>query len=172
MADNVTLAQGTFAADDVGGVLYPRNKLSIGGDGIAADVSTSNPLPVSVQNLPATQPVSAAALPLPAGAATSARQDTLATATALIGTRSYGAPLARLAVASVAAQSAAIAAGGEVLLHASTRCFIAAGANPTATTDGIPLEAGEKFHMRIAANDKISALRDTTDGFLNIVPVA
>jgi hypothetical protein len=51
MADNVTANPGsggaTFAADDVGGVLFPYAKLDIGGDGASSPVSASNPLPVS-----------------------------------------------------------------------------------------------------------------------------
>ena len=133
--DNVGYTPGEgaqIAADDVGGVLYQRAKLSFGEDGQASDVHEGNPLPVempgaatestlaalkeaadaikaaaealnakavalntgavagtvelgaaslaalesvSVENLPETQPISAAALPLPAGAATGAKQD-------------------------------------------------------------------------------------------------
>lgn len=49
MADNYTASPGVglqFAADDIGGVLYPRIKLQTGADGAAADVSASSPLPV------------------------------------------------------------------------------------------------------------------------------
>lgn len=53
MADNTTLNTGsggdTIAADDIGGVKYPRSKLIHGADGVnAGDVSTANPLPVSI----------------------------------------------------------------------------------------------------------------------------
>jgi len=54
MADNITVTQGTgttMATDDVSGVQYPRVKVSIGADGSAVDVSTANPMPVSVTNL-------------------------------------------------------------------------------------------------------------------------
>lgn len=52
MADNVELDAGsggaTVAADDIGGVLYPRSKIVIGADGANdGDVSAANPLPVS-----------------------------------------------------------------------------------------------------------------------------
>lgn len=51
MADNVTANSGsggaTFATDDIGGVHYPRTKLSIGADGSATDCSTANPMPVA-----------------------------------------------------------------------------------------------------------------------------
>jgi len=91
-------------------------------------------------------------------------------ATKLVGTRAYGAGLARVAVAAASAQSAAIAAT-EVLVHASTRCFIATGLNPTATTNDVPIEAGEKFTLRITSGHKVAVIRDTADGYLNVVPV-
>jgi len=94
-------------------------------------------------------------------------------ALALIGTRAYGAPATRLAYSGSSAQSAAIAAT-EVLLHncGTGRCFVASATNPTATTDSIPLEPGEKFHLRITSGHKIAALQESTGGNLNIVPVA
>jgi hypothetical protein len=50
MADNFPTNPGsggnTFAADDVGGVLYPRVKLTHGPDGAAQDASDAAPLPV------------------------------------------------------------------------------------------------------------------------------
>lgn len=49
MADNVGYTPGTgalVAADDVGGVLYQRIKLTFGPDNTAADVSDADPLPV------------------------------------------------------------------------------------------------------------------------------
>lgn len=76
MADDITLNSGTggdtIAADDVGGIKHQRVKVQFGTDGVATDVSASNPLPVD--NSGVTQPVSASALPLPAGAATAANQ--------------------------------------------------------------------------------------------------
>jgi hypothetical protein len=51
MADNVGYTPGsgaTIAADDIGGVLYQRMKPAFGADGSATDVSSSNPLPVTV----------------------------------------------------------------------------------------------------------------------------
>lgn len=48
MADNFDFTPGvggTGAADDVGGVLYPRVKINYGADGAATDVSDANPLP-------------------------------------------------------------------------------------------------------------------------------
>lgn len=86
------------------------------------------------------------------------------------GTRAYG-TVERVASGAASAQSAAITAE-EVLLHASARCYVLAGANPTAAAaTSIPLEAGEKFHMRITSGHKIAVIRDTADGFLHIAPV-
>ena len=105
MADNVGYTPGTgatVAADEIAGVLHQRVKIGIGTDGSATDVSSSNPMPVTgtvtantglTQPLTdvqlralavpvsgtffqATQPVSAASLPLPSGASTSALQTT------------------------------------------------------------------------------------------------
>lgn len=50
MADNVGYTPGSgaqIAADDIGGVLHQRMKISVGADGQATDVSAANPLPAS-----------------------------------------------------------------------------------------------------------------------------
>lgn len=57
MADNTTLNTGTggdtIATDDIAGVKYPRSKIVIGADGTNdGDVSSSNPLPVSLASVP------------------------------------------------------------------------------------------------------------------------
>jgi hypothetical protein len=58
MADNVGYTPGTgaeIAADDIGGVLYQRMKLTLGADNTnGGDVSTSNPMPVEPQNITTT----------------------------------------------------------------------------------------------------------------------
>ena len=94
MADNVGFTPGTGAtisADEIDGVLHQRVKMQFGADGSATDVSNASPLPVDFPSFTdngltdeqlraspvpvsgsfyqATQPVSAAALPLPDGAA-------------------------------------------------------------------------------------------------------
>jgi len=103
--------------------------------------------------------------------ATGGKQDATTTAVNLIGTRAYGA-VERVAVGAASAQSGAIVAS-EVLLHASVKCYVLAGADPTATdATAIPLEAGEKFHMRITSGHKIAVIRDDADGFLHIAAVA
>jgi hypothetical protein len=48
--DNVGYTPGTgalVAADEIGGVLHQRIKLGIGDDGVAVDVSESNPMPIN-----------------------------------------------------------------------------------------------------------------------------
>lgn len=53
MADNLAITQGTgttIAADDIGGVLHQRVKLSQGADGAATDVSSAAPLNVTLAN--------------------------------------------------------------------------------------------------------------------------
>lgn len=50
MSDNVGYTPGsgaTVAADNIGGVLHQRVKISVGADGVAADASVDNPLPVT-----------------------------------------------------------------------------------------------------------------------------
>ena len=50
MADNVGYTPGTgatVAADDIAGVLHQRVKVGVGVDGVAVDVSASNPMPVT-----------------------------------------------------------------------------------------------------------------------------
>jgi hypothetical protein len=52
MADNVAYTPGsgaTIAADDIGGVLHQRVKISVGADGAAADLSTTTPMPTQEQ---------------------------------------------------------------------------------------------------------------------------
>lgn len=50
MADNVAITPGagaTIAADDIAGVLWQRIKVGWGADGVAGDVTATNPLPVT-----------------------------------------------------------------------------------------------------------------------------
>jgi hypothetical protein len=61
MADNVGYTPGsgaTVAADEIGGVLHQRVKLGIGDDGVAVDVSESNPMPVELVGVNESAPLS------------------------------------------------------------------------------------------------------------------
>lgn len=53
MVDNVAVTPGTgatFATDDIGGIQYPRVKVTQGADGAAVDVSSAAPLQVTLAN--------------------------------------------------------------------------------------------------------------------------
>ena len=53
MVDNVDITPGsgaTFATDDIGGIQYPRVKVTQGADGAAVDVSSAAPLQVTLAN--------------------------------------------------------------------------------------------------------------------------
>lgn len=61
MADNVGITPGTgatAAADDIGGVLYQRVKITTGTDGVAdGDVSSANPMPVEIPGVTSDAPL-------------------------------------------------------------------------------------------------------------------
>jgi hypothetical protein len=127
MTDNVKLNPGvggdTIGADDVAGVKYQVVKLAFGSDGSVAMVDADHGVPVS-----------AAALPLPAGAATEAGQDAQAAALAQLVA---GIVLADLPVimrgAMISAlnrQAASDAGTGRLSMNVQT----AAGAADTLTT--------------------------------------
>lgn len=53
MADNVAITAGSgtsIAADDISSVFYQRVKISVGADGSATDLSSTNPMPVSLSS--------------------------------------------------------------------------------------------------------------------------
>lgn len=78
----------------------------------------------------------------------------------------------KMAVGATTAASAAIDAI-EVMICASARCFVTAGATPEAAdaADSIPLEVGEKLHIQIEPGWKVAAIRDVADGDLYLLPV-
>jgi len=110
MADNVSITAGSgtsIASDDIGGVQHQRIKLTLGADGVSdGDVSSTNPMPVTGTFYQATQPVSAASLPLPTGAATSAKQDTGNTSLSNIDTKLTDGTQKAIASGDVAAGAA------------------------------------------------------------------
>lgn len=55
-----------------------------------------------------------------------------------------------------------------VRLYADQDCYIAMGANPTATTSGLYLPGGIIEYFSVNAGDKVAALRSTLDGTLYI----
>lgn len=96
MANNTLLNAGTggdtIATEDISGVKHELVKLEFGADGVATKVSATDPLPVDTgltqPTTPSdTQPVSAASLPLPTGAANQTKQDTGNTSLSSIDTK-------------------------------------------------------------------------------------
>lgn len=90
-----------------------------------------------------------------------------------LGTRAYGAG-AVLVAGATCDWSAALTAT-EVLLHAKVACYVLAvdaDDDEITSSTGIPLEAGEKFHLRVTPGQFIVAIRDTASGNLHILPVA
>lgn len=85
------------------------------------------------------------------------------------GTRSYAAGITALSVTTTNAASAPVSAS-EVLIHASAKCFVRVGS--AATVNDIPLESGEKFHVRLTSGQTVNAITASGTATLNIVPVA
>jgi hypothetical protein len=165
--DNVGYTPGsgaTIAADDVSGVLYQRVKIGVGVDGVATDVSATNPMPVSgtfyqatqpvsIATMPstpvtgtfwqATQPVSAASLPLPSGAATAGKQPALGTA---------GTPSADVLTVQGAASMTALKVDGSAVTQPVSGTFwqttqpvsgtVTANAGTNLNTSALAVESG------------------------------
>lgn len=184
MPNNITAPAGgiAFATDEVGGVHFPYAKLAFGGENVVIAVDDS---------AGARLPIVAAALPLPAGAASEA---SLAAVNAKFGALESGrAPVAvqtlatttrnydfasgqRLTTAGAGQVRSTAVVASEVLLHASVRGFFRVGDGTVSASIGpgsIPLAADEKFHLRIATGQFVSFIRDgASDGSLTIMPVA
>lgn len=100
-------------------------------------------------------------------------EEILPALTGKVGTRKYGA-VTRVDVGAASALSSAITAT-EVMLVASAKMYVLAvagtGTPTVSATTGIPMEAGEKFHLQIESGQRIAHIRDTADGKLHIVSV-
>lgn len=134
----------------------------------AAQIATLTPLSsVSVNNFPATQPVSAAALPLPSGASTSALQTTGNNSLASIDSK-LTAPLAvtgsvnvnRVAIVGSAPATANVTTASTIVVPANasrkgltiinltnTRVFLSFESNAATVNSGIMLANGGSFSM-------------------------
>jgi hypothetical protein len=103
------------------------------------------------------------------------------TDTAASGTRAYNFDQAtRTAVGATSSSAQAIgtlAASREVMLIASTRCFIrfgtlSVGAANATDANLLPLPVDAMFHLRLPSGvTHYTVIRDTADGFVRIVPV-
>lgn len=105
MPENVNITPGIgdiVGADDISGVKYQRVKLIFGDDGVnAGDVSATNRYPVAVTSLP-----------LPAGASTEAKQDSIITALGPLATAGkQDSMIAALGLLATETTSASILAG-------------------------------------------------------------
>ena len=156
MADNVTANPGsggaTFASDDIGGIQYPRAKIGFGPDGSYQDVDSGHPLPVSGPltdaELRATAvPVSAASLPLPSGAATSANQPDVRTSHPLYGDRGA---VVRQAPADI--WSVGFAASGSGLLAPElTQRRLGTGVTVSQSSSNLAIAAGTTANSEFLA---------------------
>jgi hypothetical protein len=93
---------------------------------------------------------------------------------AIHATRAYDyGSIVVLAVGAASVRNGSPIVAREVLLHTSTRCFFRIGGSGVVATsaNGIPLEAGEKFHVQLSADQYVSVIQDTAAGSLSIVPV-
>lgn len=192
MADNTTLNAGTggdvIATDDIGGVKYPRSKVGYGADGAYQDVDATHGMPVNIVTptaVPVTDnsgsltvdgpltdtelraspvPVSAAALPLPADAAT---QTTLAAILAqcnitmsALRDAITGAGAAAKTLADVVTALASVAVTGP-LTDAELR---AADVKVTLDSEAVVLGAGSAIAGKVGIDQ-------TTPGITNRVDV-
>lgn len=159
MADNVAVTPGTgatFATDDIGGIQYPRVKISQGADGSGTDVSSAAPLNVTLAN--GSVPSHAVT-----NAGTFAVQNTAATPA---GTNNIG-DVDVLTVNGVAPAFGAGASGATV-----QRVVIASDQlDPTVAHDaadsGAPYKQGFKATTSLAGLTLV-ANADRTDGFAGL----
>lgn len=75
-----------------------------------------------------------------------------------------------LAIGSVSAQSSAFdLTTGLIRLCPTVDCYVAIGANPTATSSSMYLPAGSVEYFGCSPGEKVAVLRVLSNGFLNIV---
>ena len=168
MSDNIGYTPGTgaiVAADNIAGVLHQRVKLGVGGDGVATDVSTANPMPVTAPGgiavtgaltdaelRAAAVPVSAASLPLPSGAATAANQPDVRTTHPIFGDRGA---VVRQAPADI--WSVGFAASGSSLLASElTQRTVGTGVTVSQSSSNLVIAAGTTARSEFLARSVAS----------------
>ncbi len=78
--------------------------------------------------------------------------------------------IAVVSVGSASAQSSAVSVAGDYELATDTDCYVLVGANPTAAASTSRfLAAGQRMTLKLAAGDKVAAIRKSADGKLSIV---
>jgi hypothetical protein len=63
----------------------------------------------------------------------------------------------------------------EILVHPSTRTHINVGGSGVVAANGtgnMPIEAGEKFHLRITSGQYVAFIQDSAVGVIAVVPTA
>lgn len=140
---------------------------------LSSDPATNTGLETIAMLLAGTLAVSAAALPLPAGASTSDKQDSQTAAVNLIGTRAYSDANIQHLAFDGAVQSTDIEAT-EITLVASKDCYVSVGSSPTATVGAgsMFLAAGVPFSRRITSGHRVSVIKASEAGALSVLPVA
>lgn len=168
-----------LGTDLIGGVHYPKTKMQLGNDGVDdGSVSLTNPMPVlgpltDAQMRAAAVPVSVAALPLPAGAATEATLAAINAKVPAVGQKAMAAsapvviasdqsalpvsvaalplPAGAATEASLAAMNAKVPTVGQKAMAASTPVVIASdqGALPMSAA-ALPLPAGAATEATLA----------------------
>ncbi|MDN7993574.1 hypothetical protein QZM97_26195 [Burkholderia orbicola] len=59
-----------------------------------------------------------------------------------------------------------------VQISATANCYVAVGANPTATTKDMLIKASDPpYIMRVQVGEMLAVIQDTAGGTLNIIPV-
>ena len=123
MADNTTLNAGaggdTIATDDIGGIKHQRVKVQFGEDGVASDVTNTNPLPINLL------PVAASTLWKVYEATVTATADVLSINTGLgRDARSISVSLSLAAPATVAVSADGAAWSDELSLGAGSSLIV------------------------------------------------
>ena len=137
MVDNVAVTPGTgatFATDDIGGIQYPRVKISQGADGSGTDVSSAAPLNVTLANgtVPSHAVTNAGTFAVQA-AATLAAETTKNIGTVRVGDGTDTAAVLPASTAPVASDTALVVAispngqnaNGQATMANSTPCVLA-----------------------------------------------
>lgn len=102
----------------------------------------------------------------------------LPTADTLGGTREHAlATMTRQAVGSASARVVlpTLGTSRELYVMANTRCYFMTGSSSVVAAAGTshPLAADERFYFRVpAGHTHIAYIRDASDGFISVVPVA
>lgn len=158
MADNVAVTPGTgatFATDDIGGIQYPRVKVTQGADGASVDVSSAAPLQVTLANGT-----------VPSHAVTNAGTFATQVTSIAAGTNNIG----DVDVLTVGGQAPAFGAGAS---GATVQRVVIASdqLDPTVAHDAV--DSGSPYKQGFKASTSLAGLTlvanaDRTDGFAGV----